>query len=307
MEALDQPTLQYIRDIGKNSFEKKEFEQRYLNSHRKLTNDLNRFVQFSDRLSQKLAREVCDCMLNWMCDREHWSVWEQEEEYVSALMIDVKRIMDNACQFEFAQARREAQQDNILEENLKEWATERLTELASRDVIVAIMYARYVGKDILGETEMKGLLGVALKENFLSNKDAIWEKVVGGRVYLSLVLGVLKYNDDYESIREQVTESVMERAKVDKSGEIAGSVVMSLLNYKYRAGRPDLIDGYEFSMNKAENQKTFNMDMLLPVIEGWKGRKFEDAVVAKSYEFLIKEYDEELKGIGEVGQGDGES
>ncbi|GAG17211.1 unnamed protein product, partial [marine sediment metagenome] len=165
-------------------------------------------------------------MLNWMCDREHWSVWEQEEEYVSALMIDVKRIMDNACQFEFAQARRKARQGNIQEENLKEWATERLKELASKDVIVAIMYARYVGKEILGETEMKGLLGVALKENFLSNKDAIWEKVVGGRVYLSWVLGVLKYNDDYESIREQVTESVIEIAKVDKSGEIAGNVVM---------------------------------------------------------------------------------
>ncbi|MHC4693099.1 MAG: hypothetical protein ACYS67_10195, partial [Planctomycetota bacterium] len=298
-EAPDQPTLQYIRDIGKNGFEQREFEQRYLNSQRKLTNDINKFVQFSSLLSKKLALQVCDCMLDWMCDREHWGVWEQEEEYVSALMVDVKLITDNAGQFEFAKARRKARQGDIKEANLEEWSAEKLKELASKDIIVAIMYARYVGKEILGEAKTEEILGVDLKEKFLSKKEAIWEKAKGARYYLSWLLGVLKYNDDYGSIRKQVTESILKIAKADKSGEIAGSVVISLVNYQYPAGRPDLIEGYEFGVNKAENQKTFNMDMLLSLIAEWKERKFEDAVAAKAYEFLIKEYAEELKELGE--------
>jgi hypothetical protein len=299
-EVPDQPTLQYIREIEKNGLKQEEFQQRYLDSYQKLTNDLSKFVWFSGLLSQKLAQDVCDCMLNWMCDREHWSVWEQEEKYVSAVMIDVKLIMDNAGQFEFTQDRIKALQGDIQKANLTEWAEERLKELVSKDVIVAIMYARYVAKDILGENEAKTLLGQSLKEKFLSKKEAIWEKVKGGRYYLSLVLGALKYNEDYDSIREKVTESVLEIAKADKSGEIVGSVVISLVDCKYPAGRPDLIEGYEFRVNKAKNQKTFNMDMLLTLIVEWKERKFEDAVAAKAYEFLIKEYAEELKGIDEV-------
>jgi TPR repeat protein len=208
--------------------------------------------------------------------------------------------MDNAGQFEFAQARRKARRCHFQETDLKEWAKERSKELISKDVIVAIEYLRYVAKDMLGETEAKALLGAVLKEEFLSNKEAIWEKAKGHRSYLSMVLGVLKYSEDYENIREEVTESVLEIAEADKSGDIAGSVVISLVHYQYPAARPDLIEEYEFSVNKVENRKTFNMDKLLPLIAGWKGRKFEDAVAAKAYEFLIKEYDEELKGIGEV-------
>ncbi len=294
-EVPDQPTLQYIRDINRKGFEQKDFERRYLDSYQKLTNDINRFVQFSELLSWKLALKVCDCMLDWMCDRQHWRVWEREKEYVSAVMGDVKCIIDNAGRFEFARDWRRSPPTTRETTELQKWATGWLKKLVSKDVIVAIEYARYVAKDALGETESKTLLGTALKENFLSNKEAVWEKARGHHVYLSWILGTLKYNNDYESIREQVTKDVMERVGGDESGEFLESVVMSLVHYQYPAGKPDLIEGYEFHVKKGENQKTYDMDMLLPLIARWKGHKFKDPVSAKAYETLLKEYAEELK------------
>lgn len=295
-EVPDQPILQYIRDIKNNGFEQKEFEQRYLESFHKLTNDLNRFVQLSGLLSKELASVVCECILDWMCDRQHWSVWDQKEEYVSAVMSDVMSIVKNAGQFEFAHTRREIPLSHGQETDLEEWAKEQLERLASADAIVAIEYVKYVAKDLLGEKEAKGLLGATLKKEFLGNQEAFWEKAKGSRLYLSWLLGVLKYNDDYENIRDQVTLSVVERTEVDKSEEFAGSVVISLVNYSFSAGRPDFADGYQFFVKKEENQKTFNMDMLLPLIAGWKGRQFEDQVVAKSFEHFMRAYAEEMGG-----------
>jgi len=45
-------------------------------------------------------------------------------------------------------------------------------------------------------------------------------------------LYALKYNDDYESIRGEVTESVLRIAESDESGDMAMSVVVSLVNYQ---------------------------------------------------------------------------
>jgi len=57
-----------------------------------------------------------------------------------------------------------------------------------------------------------------------------------------------------------------------------------------------MVEGYEFDINKKENQKTYNMEIILPLIAGWREYKFEDAVSSKAYEFLQNKYAEELKG-----------
>ncbi len=297
-EVPDQPILQYIRNITVNSFEEREFEQRYLDSSHKLTNDLNRFVQFSGLLSGELASKVCDCMLDWMCDRQHWTVPGQEKEYVSWVMIDVKNIVENSGQFELPLARRQISYRRQRTMNLAEWAKERLKSIVSRDAIVAIQFFDYVGEGLIGESGTKGLLGTLLKRDFLDRQEAFWESARGKRHYLGWILGALQYNDDYEIIREQVTESVLKIAETDKSGEFAGSVIISLVNYKYSASRPDLVEEYEFSVKKEENQQTFNMDMLLPVLKQWEDRRFSDQVVSKAFKHLMAAYAEETKGQG---------
>ncbi len=298
-EVPDQRILQYVRDIERNGFDQESFEERYLDSYEKLRNDLNRFVQFSGLLSKDLARDICDCMLDWICDREHWSVWGEDDgsKYVSAVMSDIKSIVESAGQFEFSLAQRQARWSDVETTDTKEWAKDRLEKLASKDTIVGIQYENYVAKDLLGERESKKLLGAEVKREFLGNEEAFWEQAEGKNHYLRWLLGTLKYNDDYESIKDQVTESILGRAEVDKSGYFAESVVISLVEYKYYAGRPDLIEGYEFSVNKAENRRTFNMDMVLPVLKRWEDRRFADPVASKAFEHLMAAYAEELKEL----------
>ena len=85
----------------------------------------------------------------------------------------------------------------------------------------------------------------------------------------------------------------MEKTQADKSEEMESSVVFSLVTYTCPAiNRPDLIDQYQFSLR--DNDNTYNMQMLFPLIKSWKDREFNDPVVAKAFEYLLKEYANEL-------------
>ncbi|MBN2269674.1 MAG: AAA family ATPase [Sedimentisphaerales bacterium] len=294
-ETPDQPTLQYIRGVFTDGFKSKDFQERYLATNQKLTNDLNKFVQFSGLLNENLGREICECILEWMCDREHWSVWDEPERYVSAVMSDVKSIVDNAGQFEFSFARRKRGRGSEGAAGSREdWCKQRLEALLSRDVIVAQSFGHHVGEDTLGRVETENLVGAGCTREFLSNPEGFWEQAKGHSYYLSWLLNGLKFSDDYKSIRNQVTESILEIVEADRSADITEGMLISLVHFQYPASRPDLIEEYEFSVNKQENQQKYNMDKVLPVLKRWEGRSFDDQVAYKGFEHLLAEYAEEL-------------
>lgn len=297
-EVPDQPILQNINDIMKNGFKQQEFEQRYLDSYQKMTNDLNRFVQFSELLSWERGLQVCECILDWTCDRQHWGVWKQEDEYVSAVMTDVKFIFNRAGQFESVLALRVGHRSNVKTTDPKKWAEEQVKKLVSKDAIVAMSYAEYVAKDVLGENATNELFGALFKRDFLNKQAAFWEQAKGNKLYLGWLLKAFKYNNDDENLRQQVTESVLKAAEAEKSEAMAEGIVISLVHYQYPAGRPDWINEYKFSVNKEENQQMFNMDMLLPVLKRWEDRQFGDQVVSKAFEHVMAAYAEEMKGLG---------
>jgi len=296
-EVPDQPILQYIHKIKKNGFEKKDFDQQYLDSYQKLTNELNKFVQFSALLTKDISRDLCDFILDWMCEREHWDIWEQKHEFTSSIMSDISLIVKRAGQFEFSVNRRKARLNHLETTDSEEWAKGQLEKLVSKDAIVAIDFEGYVAKKLLVKNDSKTLLGIGLKRLFIDKNDVFWSHAKGNKVYLTWLLAVLKYNDDYEGIREQVTESCLKRAQSDQSEDTAVSLIVSLVSYMYPSGRPDLIDAYEFSVKKDENKKTFNMEMVLPVLKLWKDRKFSDKVASKAFEHLTSAYSEEMGNL----------
>ena len=296
-EVPDQAILQYIQKIKNNGFDKKEFELQYLVSYQKLTNQLNKFVQFSALLTEDIARDICDFMLDWMCDREHWDIWEQKYEFASSIISYISLILKRAGQFEFSVNRRKARQNQLETMGSEEWTKAQLERLVPKDAIVAIEFGSNVSKELLGESDTKILLGTYLKRLFIDQQDVFWRQAIENKYYLSWLLGVLKYNDDYEGIREQVTESCLQRAQSDQSEDTAVSLIRSLVHYSRPVGGPDLIDDYEFSVNKEDNRKTFNMEMVLPVLKCWEDRKFSDEFASKAFEHLMSAYSEEMKNL----------
>jgi len=167
----------------------------------------------------------------------------------------------------------------------------------SKDVIVAQSFGHHVAEDAIGEMETKNLVGAGCTRESLNNPEGFWKQAKGHCYYLSWLIDGLKFNDDYANIRDQVTESILERAGADQSGDIIEGVVISLVHFQHPASRPDLIGEYEFSVNKQENQEKYNMDMLLPVLKRWEGRSFHDQVASKGYEHLAAQYAEEIAGL----------
>lgn len=296
-EFPDQYILQYIKNITRNGFEKSEFEEKFLDSLHKLTNDINRFRQFSGLLTRDLAIEVCDCILDWMCNRKHWSVWDPIDQYPSSVMSDVKTIIDDAGQFHFNRALRRKNQLPGTTKNLQEWITEKLEALVVKDVIVAYNFIHYVANYQLEENIIKEIAGNKTKDYFLNLQSSLWEKIADSYNHLRLVLEMLQYNDDYNVMRDEVTKLVAEKTESDESKELISNVLISLVHFIHPASRPDLIDQYEFSVNKLENNETYNMTLLFPLIKNWKNHEFKDPVVAKAFEHILKEYTNELKAI----------
>lgn len=296
-EISDQSILQYIQKITRTGFEKSEFEEKFLDSFQKLTNDINRFRQFNGLLTRDLAIEVCDCILDWMCDRQHWSVWDPIDQYPSSVMLDVKAIIDDAGQFYVNRYLKRKNQLPGKTKNLQKWITERLETLLVNDVIVAYNFIHDVAIYHLEENIIKEIAGKITKSNFLNMHSSLWEKIKGSYNHLRLVLEMLNYNDGYDEIRDQVTNLVVEKIQANEPEELESSVVISLVHFGYPAGRPDLIDQYEFSVGKSKNSETYNMEKLLPLIKAWKNHEFKDPVVAKAFKHLLREYANELKSI----------
>lgn len=296
-EISDQPILQYIKKIKCTGFEKSEFEEKYLDSFQKLTSDINHFKQFSGLLTRDLAIEVCDCILDWMCDRQHWNVWDPIDQYPPSVMSDVKAIIEDAGQFDFNPSLKRKNQLPGTTKNLHKWITEKLEALLARDVIVAYNFIHYVAIYQLEENIIKAIAGKITKTDFFNEHSSLWEKTKGPYNHLSLVLEMLNYNDDYDEMRDEVTKIVFEKTKSDKSKGLISNVVISLVHFSSPAGRPDLIDQYEFSVNKSENNKTYTMEMLFPLMKSWKNHEFKDPVVGKAFKHLLREYANELKAI----------
>ena len=181
--------------------------------------------------------------------------------------------------------------------NLQKWITEKLETLVVKDMIVAYNFIHYVANYHLEENIIKEIAGKITKANFLNVHSSLWEKIKGSYNHLRLVLEMLKYNDGYDEIRDQVTNLVVEKIQANEPEELESSVVISLVLFSYPAGRPDLIDQYEFSVNKSENNKTYSMETLFPLIKSWKNQEFKDPVVAKAFKHLLREYANELKAI----------
>ncbi len=291
----DQYILQYIKKIENKGFQRKEFEDKFLNSFQKLTNDINRFKQFSALLTSDTSIEISDCILDWICDREHWKVWEPVPRYPSSIIADVAKILEEAGRFHNYDYWHDQKQPKGFTKNKKKWVQDKLEQLIAIDIIVAIEFGKYIAKKIIGEKETNDIYLKMLKNNFLNGSKAIWDKIMGHYLYLGWIINLLfEITSDYQEIRDKVTDIVIEKALADKSGELKSSIIISLVNYQYPAGQPDLLDQYEFNVDKIKNQNTYNMNLLYPLIKSWKDNEFKNPVVLKAFDYLLKAYMDEL-------------
>jgi hypothetical protein len=292
-EIPDQFILRYIKKISKDDFQKKEFEDKFLDSFQKLTNDFNRFQQFGGLLTRDLAIKICDCILDWMCNRSHWEVWTPQDEYPIAVMHDVKTIFEDSGQFHTIRSFRHKQQAISTARNSEIWVTQKLKELVTTDVIVALQFSH----EFFAE---ETVIGKMIEPYFLSGSDSIWEKLKGGRYYLIWVLNALVHNESYAQNRDKITNLVIEKAKSDNSDEILGGVIMSLVETKHSPKSPDSVEQYSFNVNQIENEIRYNMKMIFPLIQESRNSEFKDPIVARAFEHLLGEYANELKAINKI-------
>jgi hypothetical protein len=290
-EVTDQSILQYIREITKNGFQKKVFEDKFLDSFRKLTNDFNRFQQFSGLLPRDLAINICDCIIDWMCDRSHWEVWTPQDEYPFVVMHDVKTIFDDSGHFQNIHSFRNKQQAISTARNAEIWINQKLKALVNTDVIVALRFAHeFCAED--------NVIGKIIEPYFLSGSEKIWVKLKGGRYFLIWVLNALIHNESYAQNRDKITSVVIEKAKSDDSGEIFEGVIMSLIETRHSQKSSYSVElNYSFNVNKIENQRRYNMKMIFLLIQELRNREFKDPIVARAFEHLLCEYANELKAI----------
>ena len=103
------------------------------------------------------------------------------------------------------------------------------------------------------------------------------------------MLHALKLDPDYDTIRRKVTLFVLEAMKADESGAFSSGVIMSLFASESR--------GRQSGVEKEENARTYDMDILLPEIARLPGRPLSDPAAVEGLQQLLAAYAEELKAI----------
>ena len=287
----DQYILQYIKKIENTGFEKKEFEQKFLVSLQKLTNDINHFKQFSALLTKNIAIDICDCILDWICNREHWNIWNPIFAYPSSVMSDAEEILDKAGKFHSYQLWK---QEGKIPENrnrFDEWITKKLNILLEEDIIVAYYYIHSIAVKYIDEKTLNEIVGRETRIRFFSVDSPIWEKVKGHNQYLSFILKMLRCNNDYDKIRDKVTQIIIQKIQLEETEELKSSIVISLIGY---GSRPDSDNPNGIFVNKEHNKSVYNMSILLPLVASWKESDFNDPEVEDAFKRLLKAYESEI-------------
>jgi energy-coupling factor transporter ATP-binding protein EcfA2 len=288
----DQYILQYIKKIEKGGFQRKEFEEKFLDSLEKLTNDINRFKQFNAILSRDIAIEICDCILDWICNREHWKVWDPIYEYPSSVMSNIKEILDKAGAFHRQQLWKRNGFSPEKDKRLDEWITIKLKVLLEKDLIVAYYFIHGIAKEHLDENIINEIAGNIAKTRFLGSSNSLWDQIKGSIWYLSYVLKMLKANKDYSLIRDDVTNIIIKKVQSDDNNEeLKSSIIISLI---CQGNRPDSDNPSGIFVNKENNKIVYNMSILLPLVASWKENDFNDPEVKDACKRLLKAYEDEI-------------
>jgi len=299
-ELPDQPTLQLIRRITRDGFDKLTFQSMYLESYEKLTGPLNKFVQFAGLLSLDKALQACDAIMAWVAVPAHAVQRPRPHDYYLNMMSDVYHIIGGS---DARLARRVGHQVDWVqsrEGRIVAWLQAKIDEYAPSEWAIPEALLRLVAPSASGPWSLPSGTAKELRQRFAERLRETYVKgdhsllcTVGESLstFHSFMNAILAHND-YKGFRPQFTHKLVDQADADATDRLKVNIVLHLVNYQRPiTGRESAPEDYTFSVKKELNSEVFDMNPVLPALERWAGVPLPDPVAQRAFEELRRVYD----------------
>jgi len=290
-DISDQPTLQYIQRIMKESFNSNEFESLYLDSQEKLTGLLNKLVQFSGLIPRRLAYEICETILYWLSEPEHAKDWPEPERLIYDVLSDVFTIVDNA-----GSRQRVPEIDDGAADKREEWLT--------KEVQLHTRKAPFLAVTIVEGAKEKGYKGAEkLPDVFLKRFEAefVQNKVQDRRRLLPL-LSISRFAlawlmDDirkylgYKDIKASFTQKILAEAENESGTDLKERIIFSLVTTTTPARSGEIrTEEHQFSVEKGKNEQKYDMSSITDALKKWYAVKWSDEIAKRAFSRLQRAY-----------------
>ncbi len=293
-DVPDQPTLQYIRKVIAGSFDSSEFESLYLCSHEKLTGVLNTLVQFAGLISRQMGYTICDAMLAWIARSENDKyLWPDSGEYIY-VMGDVTSII----RFSGMKERLRVTPGSG-EQEKEDWFIQKIEQYTGDAPFVAIELLEYGSSDSLISDEHEKRLGELLQREFVQGNRQFLPVLRASRYSLARLIDRIQRFTEYERVKTKLTQKLITEAENDEMHVLKERIIISLVNITLPGRSGEIpIESYGFSIDKAGNERNYDMSLMISALIKWHAISFSDKVAEKAFSHFARAYDLNRDGIG---------
>lgn len=287
-DIRDQPTLQYIRRMTGAGFNVREFESLYLDSTDKLTGPFNKIVQFAGLIPHRLAYSICEAILEWIAEPKHAECWPEPERFLQEVLPNVFAILDNAGRRE----RESITVDNTFADEREKWLNKMVDLLAYKTPLLATFLVQgSIEKGYKGADRLPNKLLGHIKAAFVQSKQKLLPSLAISRSALVWLLDGLGKYDGYHEIKAGLTESIIAEADHELGTDLRERIVFSLVSWTTPSRRREIRpEEYQISVLKEDNQRRFDMDLIMEALRRWYTVKWTDDLAGRAFSLLWSTY-----------------
>ena len=280
----DQPTLQFIRRLNRDSFDEAKFIEKYLSSGEKLTGKLNKFVQFAGLILKNASWQVCDTMLEWLALPDNAAMVQPDFGNYQGLMVDVVSILRDAgqgCSISKWLGRSGRK--------VEDWIVEKVRQYAGPAPFVAIELVEYACHQSfsLAQPGVRNELADCLFREYVEGERVFLPVLGQSRYSLLRLMDALVKANSYPEAKDRLTDKLIHEADSDETQHLKSQVFISLVRITHPVGESETLDGYEFSVDESSNERMYAMDVLRQAIVRWKMAPLQDKVADKAREHFL--------------------
>jgi len=298
-EVPDQPTLQFIKQVAKHGLDEPSFQTMYLDSMEKLTGPLNKFVQFAGLLSLDKALRACDVIVAWAATPGHALQWASPHDCYLSMMVDVHHIIGRSDACLPQRIEDTVNVHETREQRIVAWLEAKIDEYGPKAWAVPEALLRLVTPSASDSWSLRAdtatalwhRLAEVLRQTFVEREHPMLGAVAEERFAIYGFLHALRVHKDYADFRTVFTRKMVEQADADTTHRLKASLIISLVSSQHPATDGECpADAYTFSVQKKENEKGFDMTLVLPALMRWAGLALPDPVAGRAFDVLKEAY-----------------
>jgi len=303
-DTADQPTLQYIRRITSGPVVRSECEAMFLATAEKQTGILNKLVQFAALLTLDRALEIGRIIVDWIAVPEHVERLDQAPaQYRNTMCANILHLLGRAGEHDHrAKRTRLPSFYEDKEQLVVDWVGTIIDDYAGVTWQVPWALMGLLQRDRGSEwglsrgsiNDLAGRMAKELVEKYVMGDSSMATALDTSLEMNCEFLRLLAFHPRHDQHRTELTGQLVREAGSDASLRLRSAIIWTLIECRQQASSPAET---ECVVKSEENDRRYDMAVLVPALERWRGHSPLEPMVNAALMAVLKAH-----GVSE-GQG----